>query len=54
MLSALPVPQMLQMMCELEDEPDWATSDDPDDVDDNDRYKPSHISGLLKSIVFFS
>ena len=30
---------MLAMMCELEDEADWSTSDDPDDAEDNDRWE---------------
>ena len=31
------VPQMLAMMVDIEDEPEWSASDDPDD-DDCDRY----------------
>lgn len=31
------VPQVLAMMVDVEDEPDWSTSDDPDDDEDSDR-----------------
>ena len=36
MLSLFSVPQMLAMMVDMEDDPEWSTSDDIDD-DDCDR-----------------